>query len=319
MKSDTPFSFETDAADVGRRFDHVVTLRLGTQSRSRIGALIREGWIRAGGEIRKPGYRLKSGDNIEGRIPPPPPTLLTAEPIPLTILYQDRHIIVIDKPAGLVVHPAPGNLQGTLVNALLHQCPDIEGIGGEGRPGIVHRLDKQTTGVMVVAKNMAAHRFLSRQFKDRRITKHYAALVYGEMSAAAGTIRLPIGRHPVDRKKMSTAGRRGRAAETRWTVRERFRGATLLDLLLKTGRTHQIRVHCAAIHHPVVGDPVYGGRKHHTPSGTVLERCVKAVDRQMLHARQLGFLHPGDETFVTFAAPLPPDMQAVLKCLAEER
>jgi 23S rRNA pseudouridine1911/1915/1917 synthase len=240
----------------------------------------------------------------------------------IEIIYQDDQIVVINKPPGLVVHPAPGHADGTLVNALLHHCPDLGAIGGEVRPGIVHRLDKDTSGTMVIAKNSAAHEELSRQFKAREVEKKYLALVYGTPQSDTGSVRLPIGRHPVDRKRMSTTTRKGRDAETTWQVCERFPGITLLELNLKTGRTHQIRVHCAAIGHPVVGDPVYRPRKLFADSGSLLAEipppvvsALKSISRQMLHAWRLSFTHPSEKILLAFESPMPPDMADVIDLL----
>jgi 23S rRNA pseudouridine1911/1915/1917 synthase len=237
-------------------------------------------------------------------------------------LYQDSHIVVLNKQAGLVVHPAPGHCRGTLVNALLYHCPDLKGIGGEIRPGIVHRLDKDTSGTMVVAKNVGAHKSLARQFKKRTVQKKYIALVYGEFRADEGTITLPIGRHPVHRKRMSTITHKGRTAETSWLVRERFRNITLLELTLKTGRTHQIRVHCASMGHPIVGDTVYCSRKRLKDtvrlfSGESSSKVapLKTVPRQMLHAWRLGLTHPHTGEVMTFESPIPEDMEALMEKL----
>jgi len=316
------FSIVADASDDGRRLDVVVASRLSGCSRSLATHLIVRQEIFVDGRIRKPGYRVKSGDTIQGRIPPAEPVEYTPEPIALDILYQDRHILVINKQAGLVVHPAPGHYSGTLVNALLHHCPDLEGIGGKLRPGIVHRLDKDTSGILIVAKTAAAHEDLSRQFKSRKIQKEYLALVYGEMEKAGGVIRLPIGRHPVDRKRMSVASRKSREAETRWRIREQFCGITLLELELKTGRTHQIRVHCAAIHHPIVGDPVYRPRnilKNISKLSNLIPgdgiAALKSAKRQMLHAWRLRFAHPGSKAPFTMTAPVADDLQQLIKIL----
>jgi 23S rRNA pseudouridine1911/1915/1917 synthase len=233
---------------------------------------------------------------------------------------------VINKNPGLVVHPAPGHYSGTLVNALLYHCPDLSGVGGEIRPGIVHRLDKNTSGTLVVAKTASAHEDLARQFKDRRVQKKYLALVFGEMTATAGTIELPIGRHPVDRKRMSTKSRKGRKAKTAWRVRKQFRGMTLLELDLKTGRTHQIRVHCAAVGHAIIGDPVYCPRKYlkklpqHLANITDdVFNSIKSVQRQMLHAWKLGFVHPHTGDWMVFESPLPADMREILHKLSNYR
>jgi 23S rRNA pseudouridine1911/1915/1917 synthase len=256
--------------------------------------------------LKKSGYRVRAGEQIKGFIPPPEPVRFHPEPIPLDILYEDMHLIVVNKPPGLVVHPAPGHHSGTLVNGLLYHCPNLEGIGTKLRPGIVHRLDKDTSGTLVVAKTGFVHHHLSDQFKSRRIEKKYLALVLGEPRADSGTISDPIGRHPIHRKRMSTTSRKGREAETRWRVRKRIEGATLLELDLKTGRTHQIRVHCAAIHHPIIGDPVYGYRR--------ISKQISAP-RQMLHAWRLGFFHPATGEWMRFESPIPEDMQDLMNAL----
>ncbi len=317
------FTIIVEEADTGRRLDTVVAFQLPGCSRSLAATLIAGQHILVNQQPKKPGFRIKPGDKIEGHIPAPELVDYEPEPIPLKILYQDRHILVIYKQAGIVVHPAPGHSRGTLVNALLFHCPDLEAIGGEIRPGIVHRLDKDTTGTMVVAKNAKALEELSRQFKAREVQKKYIALVYGDLQSETGEIKLPIGRHPVDRKRMSTTTRKGRAAETLWKVRERLDGITLLELNLKTGRTHQIRVHCATIGHPVVGDPVYRSPKlirnlkdklsNHPPS---IIAALKSADRQQLHAWQLGLTHPHSGKYITFEAPLPAEMD---KLIAELR
>jgi 23S rRNA pseudouridine1911/1915/1917 synthase len=241
------------------------------------------------------------------------------EPIPIDILYEDDHIIMVNKQPGLVVHPAPGHFSGTLVNGLLYHCPDLGGIGGELRPGIVHRLDKDTSGTLVVAKHAAAHTNLSRQFKSRKIQKQYLALVHGDVKKAAGSIKLPIGRHPVDRKRMSTVSPSGRTAETAWSVKEQFQGFALLEVDLKTGRTHQIRVHCAALDHPIVGDTVYRPRKlektiarDYRQADKILQ-VLKSVKRQMLHAWRLSFRHPHTGKVVSFESPLPEDMASIIQ------
>jgi 23S rRNA pseudouridine1911/1915/1917 synthase len=305
------FSFPADAASSGIRLDVFIAERLPDCSRSFAGQLITGERFKVNGQVRKPAYRLKTGDVVTGSVPPPAPSRLRPEPIPLHILYEDPDIVVISKPPGLVVHPAPGHGSGTLVNALLHHCPDLGAIGAEIRPGIVHRLDKETSGTLVAAKNAAALEYLAAQFKNRSVRKDYLALVHGEMAAESGTIRLPVGRHPVDRKRMSTRSRRGREAETDWRVARRLGGFTLLELRLKTGRTHQIRVHCAAIGRPIVGDPVYGRSK--PPAGAaVLKTLLAGVRRQMLHAWRLEIDHPRTGERMRFESPLPEDMQRLI-------
>ncbi|MCP4623530.1 MAG: RluA family pseudouridine synthase [bacterium] len=316
------FTIIVEESDAGRRLDTVVAARLVDCSRSLAAALIIDRNILVDRKVKKPGYRIKPGDKIQGRIPAPRPVEYNPEPIPLQILYQDRHLIVINKQPGLVVHPAPGHSSGTLVNALLYHCPDLGAIGGEIRPGIVHRLDKDTSGTMVAAKSAEAQEELARQFKDREVQKKYLALVYGDVQPEGGTIKLPIGRHPVDRKRMSTTTRKGRNAETHWKVRERLAGITLLELNLKTGRTHQIRVHCSAMGYPVVGDPVYRPRKLSSNLKEILSNhppptiaALKFADRQLLHAWQLSLTHPYSGKNMTFESPLPVDMEKLIHLL----
>jgi len=320
MPQPAAFTVLADEFDNGRRLDIVVASHLHACSRSLAASLIAARKIVVDGRAKKPGYRVKTGERIDGQIPAPVPVAFRPEPIPLHILDEDEHLIVINKQPGLVVHPAPGHSSGTLVNALLHHCPDLQGIGGELRPGIVHRLDLDTSGTMVVAKTAAAHEALARQFKNRRVNKTYLALVHGQMESEDGVIDLPIGRHPVDRKKMSTTSRRHRSALTHWRVREKLGSAALLEVSLKTGRTHQIRVHCAAIGHPVVGDGVYGSRKRgKAPPGSIgksrdfAAHLLRSAPRQMLHAWRLGFDHPASGRWLQFESPMPEDMQRIVR------
>ena len=286
----------------GKRLDAVLAKLEPSLSRAQAQRLIDAGEIRVGGAPAKPAHKLRAGERIEGSVPAPTPTEVVAEAIPLAILYEDADLVVIDKPAGMVVHPAPGHAGGTLVNALLHHCRDLSGVGGELRPGIVHRLDKDTSGVLVVAKHDRAHRALAAQWKGHAIEREYLALVRGAPRAASGTVDAPIGRHPVDRKRMSTTTRRGRSAVTHWRVERKLSGATLLRVRLETGRTHQIRVHLASIGLPVLGDPVYGK--------------APGAGRQMLHAAVLGFLHPTSGAPLRFEAPPPADFAALVERLA---
>lgn len=237
----------------------------------------------------------------------------------LAILYEDRSIIVINKPPGLVVHPAPGNYTGTLVNGLLHHCPDLAPISGEIRPGIVHRLDKDTSGTIIVAKHAAALENLAGQFKARTVTKIYLALVYGDMGSARGEIDLPVGRHPTERKKMSVKSRRSRAALTLWKVKAHYGACCLLEVAIKTGRTHQIRVHCAALQHPIVGDTLYGGRtgRQYQRQDPRLDVLARGVERHMLHAWRLTVAHPETGERQMFEAPIPDDMKGFIEGLAE--
>ncbi len=312
MHNQSVFTVFVDEPDTGKRLDVVVASVISDCSRSYAAKLIIEGHIHVQGENKKPGYRVKAGEEISGNIPSPIPAVFKPEPIEIDILYEDEHLIVINKRAGIVVHPAPGHYSGTLVNALLYHCPDIGNINGEIRPGIVHRLDKDTSGTLVVAKNSIIHEKLSMQFKSRTVKKEYLSLVHGEMKSDSGSITLPIGRHPVHRKRMSTNSRKGRAAETLWEVRERFKNATFIKVDLKTGRTHQIRVHCAAINHPVIGDPVYCTRKVGSNLFNKLD-FKKIVPRQMLHAWRLKIFHPALQKEMTFESPIPQDMEECIK------
>ncbi|MDP2645017.1 MAG: RluA family pseudouridine synthase [Desulfobacterales bacterium] len=313
------FTYDAVSTDVGKRLDQVLSARISECSRALCASLIQNGNMRVAGCIKKPGYRVRLGDRICGSIPPPEPVLLEAEPIEIEILYQDDHLIAVNKPPGLVVHPAPGHRSGTLVNALLFHCPQLGAINAVLRPGIVHRLDKDTSGVMIVAKNQSAHNHLAAQFKSRKIHKEYSALVYGEMESAAGAVTRPIGRHPVHRKKMSVNSTKPRDAETLWQVEKRLAGVTLLKVNIKTGRTHQIRVHCAAINHPVVGDPVYGRAKLSPKMPGAVLTVLSQVSRQMLHARRIQLSHPVTGEYMTFEAPVPQDMLDVIEgCMINE-
>lgn len=306
-----PFSFTVLLEEAGERLDNLIALHLDGCTRSMATHFIREGCVQVRNEIKKTGYRVKPGDVISGSIPAPEPISCEPEPISLSILLEDDDILVIDKPAGMVVHPAPGHYTGTLVNAILYHCPNLEGIGGKIRPGIVHRLDKDTSGILLVAKTASAQQHLAAQFKNRTLQKTYLALVAGKMNAAEGVIDLPIGRHPVDRKKMSVQSRRNRDAKTLWHLREELNGASLLEIEIKTGRTHQIRVHCASMHHPVVGDTVYGYRPTGKPD------ALKAVRRQMLHAWRMTFTHPATDRKISVESPIPEDMRLVLNGLGK--
>jgi 23S rRNA pseudouridine1911/1915/1917 synthase len=312
-----PFSFKIEPDDDGSRLDAFIGSNLPACSRAHAARIIQDGHVRVNSGLKKPGYRLKPGDLIDGEMPPPTTVSFEPEPMDLAIVYEDRAIIVINKPPGLVVHPAPGNYCGTLVNGLLYHCPDLAPIAGEIRPGIVHRLDKDTSGTIIVAKNPGALENLSGQFKARTVEKTYLAIVYGDMKCETGRIDLPVGRHPVDRKKMSTKSHHPRTALTLWRVKTNYGACCLLEVDIKTGRTHQIRVHCAAIHHPIVGDPLYGGRTgtQYLHQNSKLPSLVKGIDRQMLHAWKLTVTHPETGERMTFESPLPEDMQGLLEGL----
>ena len=293
----------------GLRLDRVLASEVQGQSRSQIQRLIEEGRVTLPRvKTLKSNTPVREGDLITVVVPEPVAAEPIAEDIPLDILFQDADIIVVDKPAGMVVHPGAGNETGTLVNALLHHVSDLSGIGGEVRPGIVHRLDKGTSGVMVVAKNDAAHQELSRQFHDREVEKQYVAMVWGLVQQRK-RIDIPIGRDPVHREKISTRARRSRAAVTRVTWARHVPGLSLLRIAIHTGRTHQIRVHLNAIGHPIVGDSLYGGVHRRVPHPL---RAVLRLTRPFLHSERLAFQHPRTGEYLEFIAPLPDDLRSVL-------
>ena len=307
---------EPASTDEGKRLDVWLDGRLPDLSRSRIQALIKAGNITVDGNKTTPHRKVHTGMQVEVNIPPPADTALTPEPIPLDILHEDDDIIVINKPAGLVVHPAAGHASGTLVNALLHHCPDIEGIGGEKRPGIVHRLDKDTSGVMITARNDAAMAGITAQFRGNTVHKEYLAVVRGVPDPSSDTIRTLIGRSKHDRKRMSARPPSGREAVTHYETLENFADSALLKVTIETGRTHQIRVHMTHIGHPVLGDKQYEGKKGSgfRAQGSGIEKPLR-IPRQMLHAHLLALNHPTTEEPMEFSAPLPPDMQTVLNTL----
>lgn len=273
------------------RLDSYLAQHLEQLTRSRLHSLINEGHVLLNGGAAKPAQQVRAGDAIAVTMPPPRPIGLSAEPIPVPVVFEDDDVVVVDKPAGLAVHPGPGHPDGTLVNALLALCPGIQGIGGALRPGIVHRLDKDTSGLMVVAKNDAAHHGLSDSLKTRRVVKGYLGLAAGSLPQPEGVIDLPIARHPRNRKKMAVV-EGGKPARTRYRVTEELPGVTLLELDLETGRTHQIRVHLAHLGNPLIGDAVYG-------------RAEASPGRQFLHASRLGFEHPATGAFMEFHSGLP--------------
>ncbi|MBS3899089.1 MAG: RluA family pseudouridine synthase [Dethiobacter sp.] len=302
-------SFSVTESLSGERLDAVAAKLADNLSRSRVQKLIEQSLVLVDGVPQKANYRLRTGQLVEISLPDVTPTVVAAEEIALNILYEDEDLLVIDKPKGLVVHPAAGHLSGTLVNALLYHCDDLSGISGEARPGIVHRLDKDTSGVLLVAKNDRAHRNLSEQFKEHSITREYVAIVQGNVALASGSIDAPIARHPRERKKMSVApASKGRRAVTHFSVLEQFDGYTYLACSLETGRTHQIRVHLASIGHPVVGDPLYGYKR----------KQVKLAG-QALHARLLGFIHPTSGVPLEFCSDPPAEFVELLGALREKR
>lgn len=304
----------TDEYD-GVRLDHYITAVLPERSRSQIQRLIRADHVRLNRKSVRASHTVRPGDVVELEIPAAVPATPTAEALPLTILHDDADLVVVNKPPGMVVHPAAGHESGTLVNALLHHVTGLSGIGGEQRPGIVHRLDRGTSGAMVVAKHDAAHAELSRQFADREVEKEYVALVWGLLNTGR-RIDAPLGRDPSNRQKMSTRARRARTAVTRVTGTERFRGLTLATIAIATGRQHQIRVHLNSIGHPVVGDAVYGGLRRHLAAD---HRTLATLERPFLHAYRLAFAHPRDGRRVEFRADMPDDLQLVLDDLRARR
>jgi 23S rRNA pseudouridine1911/1915/1917 synthase len=292
----------------GKRLDIFIAHYEPRISRSRIQTLIKEGLALVSGRREKPGYKVRTGDNVSLELPEKKVHEVLPEPIPLYVIYEDRHMIVLNKPPGLVVHPAPGNYTGTLVNALLYHYGSLPSSGYEGsereRAGIVHRLDKDTSGVIVVARTQEALRSLSAQFKARIVKKRYLALVDGVIKKGSGTIEAGLGRHVKERKKISTHTHYAREAVTLYKVRERFINSTLVEVEIKTGRTHQIRVHMSYIGHPVLGDRTYGGSRARIGES--------GISRQMLHAESLSLLHPETGHPLSFSAPPPADMQEVL-------
>ena len=308
---------QVTAEHIAARLDRFLDDSLPALSRSQIKRLIDEGAVTLNGAASKAGVKLRGGEKVCVILPEPVAASAAAESIPLDILYEDSALIVVNKPAHLVVHPAPGHQSGTLVNALLFHCKDLSGVGGELRPGIVHRLDKDTSGVMVATKDDRTHQCLARQFKAHSIGRHYRALVHGLIPETKGTIDQAIGRHPVHRKKMSTTARHSRHAVTHWQVLRRYEQdrLTLVDLRLETGRTHQIRVHLAGMNCPVVGDPLYGGASRvKALADPVLRQKVAQLDRQFLHAWQLGFEHPEGGAMI-FQKDLPDELLDILAYL----
>jgi len=319
--------FRVGAPSAGARLDLFLASACSDLSRSRIQKLIEEGAVRLGGSPAKRSRVVRAGDDVEVLVPEPRPAAIEPEAIPLSVLYEDEHLLAIDKPAGLVVHPSPGHASGTLVNALLHHVRDLSGVGGELRPGIVHRLDRNTSGVLLIAKTDLAHASLSRQMKKRSMRKEYLALVAGVPKVRKGEAAFPIGRDPRDRKKMKAfprteePGRGAREARTLFEIeREWFpHGLTLLRCRLITGRTHQIRVHLSASGLPVVGDPVYGRPRYDRIKDPDLKKTLADFPRQALHAERIAFRHPTTNEPIEIAAPLPEDLAGLLSRIDSAR
>lgn len=288
------------------RLDKYLTEQFPEQTRSYLQKLIKDGEVLVNGKTVKAGYQLTKGDEVSVNIPEPKELDVEPQKMDLDIVYEDDDVILINKPKGMVVHPAPGHTTDTLVNGLLYHCKDnLSGINGVARPGIVHRIDRDTTGILIVCKNDMSHNSIAAQLKEHSITRRYRALVHGNVKNDTGTVEGPIGRHPVDRKKMSINERNGKPAVTHYTVLERFGNYTLIECVLETGRTHQIRVHMTSIGHPLVGDEVYGPAK-----------CpFKGLQGQCLHAMVLGFVHPRTGEYMEFSAELPEYFEDLLKKL----
>lgn len=285
---------EVKENDINKRLDVFISEKLEGKSRSYVQGLIEEEKVKVNEKFKKSNYKLKLNDSVIIEIPEATTLEVEKEDIPLDILYEDNDVIVINKPQDMVVHPAPGNYSGTLVNALLYHCNDLSGINGVVRPGIVHRIDKDTSGILVIAKNDNAHNKLAEQLKEHSMTRTYYALVEGKLKEDSGTINAPIGRHPVERVKMAVVKNNGKEATTHYKVLERFNHYTLVKCNLETGRTHQIRVHMAHIGHPLVGDTVYGFKKQKFK-----------LQGQVLHAKELGFIHPTTNEYMKFTSNIP--------------
>jgi len=314
-ESESAFSFDVEDKDKDKRIDVFLTDRIKELTRSRVQDLIKRGNVRVNDRTPKTSYRVKRCDHVFVSIPPVRPYHLDPEPVDFTLIHEDASLIVVNKPPGLVIHPSPGHHTGTLVHGLLEHCKELSGIGGILRPGIVHRLDKDTSGVMVVAKNDRVHHFLSEQFRTGTLKKKYVALVHGIPRANEGEIDLPISRHPKKRKQMSVTHSGGKQAITRWKKMKAFGDwICMLSVIPKTGRTHQIRVHLSYMGHPIVGDPVYGYRHHRWKQHVEgREEIPNTIKRQMLHAETLGFVHPDTEEYCEFGAPVPHDMERIIE------
>lgn len=317
-KDNKQYVFLVDEEDSGERIDAYLSGQIPELSRSRIQKSVRSGELTIGGRsITKPSHRVHEGERVELTFSPPRPLDLSPEEIPLDVLYEDDGLLVLDKPAGMVVHPSPGHERGTLVHALLAHCRNLSGIGGVQRPGIVHRLDAGTSGLLIVAKSDETHIALSRMLMERRIERIYFAVVWGEVEGETGTIDLPVGRSPRDRKKMAVLPEGGKEAFTTYYLLDTYGPFQYIKLKLGTGRTHQIRVHLSHTGNPVLGDPVYGGRRIRKGSLSKGEielaaRALSLIDRQALHAGELSFEHPLTGAPMRFEAPPPLDIQSVL-------
>jgi 23S rRNA pseudouridine1911/1915/1917 synthase len=307
-------AFEVSADEAGARLDAFLAARFASVSRTALKRAIEGGDVSVGGRAAKPSHKLKAGERVEVELPAPAPTELTPEDIPLDIVYEDADVVVVNKPAGMIVHPAAGVHSGTLANALAFHFKQLSERAGAFRPGIVHRLDRDTSGLVAVAKTAQAHEHLSEQFRARTVFKSYVALVHGVVREEKGRVEQPLARDPRNRTRMAVA-RGGRAALSLWRVRRRYDRFTLLNVEIKTGRTHQIRVHLAWMKHPVVGDEAYGGGRDKTVTDPRLRAAIAALGRQFLHAERLGFHHPRTGEWLSFTAPPPRELQDFLDVL----
>ena len=311
----TPLSFTVSSDSAGERLDAFLAAHVEGWSRARLQRLIEDADVLVNGRVAKPSYKLHANDEVEVELTSPPPTLFAPEDIPLEVVYEDDELIVVNKEAGVVVHPAAGINSGTLANALAFHFQQLSTAAGAARPGIVHRLDKGTSGLLVAAKTEAAHTNLADQFRAREVFKSYVALVHGQVESETGQIDQPIARDPRNRTRMAVV-RAGRPALSIFTVRKRFERFTLLDVELKTGRTHQIRVHLSWLKHPVVRDEVYGGGRDNTVADPRMRAQIARLDRQFLHAERLGFRHPRTGELLRFSAPLPAELTQLLDTLS---
>ncbi len=301
-------TLQPNKEDAGKRVDAWISSRAEGLTRSAVQRLLEEGAITCGGKAVAKNYRLTGAEVLEVALPEPELVDIIPQDIPLDVVFEDEHVIVVNKPVGMVVHPAPGHPDGTLVNALLYHCgSSLSGINGELRPGIVHRIDRDTSGLIAVAKNDKAHLALAQQLQDHTMARTYAAVAVGGFKEDAGTVDAPIGRHPIDRKKMAIDRKNGREAVTHWSVLERYNGHTMVECRLETGRTHQIRVHMASLGHPLLGDVVYGAKK---PWPGLAGQC--------LHAKKLKFVHPATGQPVELECPLPDWFEATLEKLRKK-
>jgi len=308
-EQNTIHSFEIDESNAGKRMDATLPALISDVSRNHIQKLIEEGQVKVNGEVQSSKkYKVTQGDFISVTLPKPQKLKVEAQDIDLKIVYEDKDLLVVNKPKGMVVHPAAGNTEGTLVNALLYHCTNLSGINGVIRPGIVHRIDKDTSGLLMIAKNDTAHRSLTKQLSEHTITRAYRAIVYHNFSEDTGTIDAPIGRDPKNRLRMAVTTQNSKHAVTQYTVLERFGDFTYIEAKLETGRTHQIRVHMAYKKHPLLGDEVYGPKKR-----------IFGITSQMLHAKVLGFIHPVSGDYMEFESDLPEEFETILEKLRKRK